>query len=181
MTPLQRNSAWAGSIAILIAVVLVVTWRRETPDTAGVSGSTSAMAVPAIADNSDVAPTPAAGAGPPSNPPSGLPMTTPVTPAAAATPDRRPGLSFRPDTESFYPPESRSAGEEGTSRLRICFDDLGRVTDVTLAASSGHERLDAAAVQMGWHYRFTTTVANGAPVQHQCMLQPVRFTLRAGQ
>lgn len=181
MTPLQRKSVLTGAITIAIAVVLVVPWQQKKPDPAEVPRGTSATAAPAIADNPDVAPAPAAAADPPSNLSSDLPTTTPV--AAAATPlqDRKPGLSFRPDTDSFYPPESRSLGEEGTSRLRLCFDDLGRVTEVTLASSSGSERLDAAAVQMGWHYRFTTTVVNGAPVQHQCMLQPVRFALRTGQ
>jgi protein TonB len=181
MTPLQRRATLAGSIAMVIAVVLVVPWRQKKPDPAEVSAGTSATAAPAIVENPDVAPAPAAGMDPPSTASPDLPMTTPVDAAAAPLPDRKPGLSFRPDTQSFYPPESRSLGEEGTSRLRLCFDDLGRVTEVTLAASSGSERLDAAAVQMGWHYRFTTTVVDGAPVQHQCMLQPVRFTLRAGQ
>jgi protein TonB len=173
---MQRKATLAGSIAIVIAVVLVVPWRQKKPDPAEVSVGTAATEAPAVADMPDVAPTPA-GMDPPSTASSNLPMTTPVDAAAAPLPDRKPGFSFRPDTDSFYPPESRSLGEEGTSRLRLCFDDLGRVTEVTLAASSGSERLDAAAVQMGWHYRFTTTVVNGAPVQHQCMLQPVRFTL----
>lgn len=32
---------------------------------------------------------------------------------------------------------------------------------------------------MAWHYRFTPAVVDGAPVQHHCLLQPVRFTARA--
>lgn len=47
-----------------------------------------------------------------------------------------------------YPAASMRAGETGTTKLRLCFDKDGKVTEVTLTESSGSQRLDE--VTMAW-------------------------------
>jgi protein TonB len=70
-----------------------------------------------------------------------------------------------------YPPESRAAGEQGTVILRLIVDGSGRPTSVGIAKSSGHPRLDRAAVEAGWRCR----VRDAAPGQR--LEAPVRFNL----
>ena len=70
-----------------------------------------------------------------------------------------------------YPPESRAAGEQGTVILRLTVDGSGRPTAVSVAKSSGHPRLDRAAVEAGWRCR----VRDAAPGSH--LDAPVRFNL----
>jgi len=76
----------------------------------------------------------------------------------------------RPD--SAYPPESRAAGEQGVVILRLVVDGSGRPTAVSVARSSGHPRLDRAAVEAGWRCR----VRDAVPGSH--LDAPVRFNLR---
>ena len=71
-----------------------------------------------------------------------------------------------------YPPESRAAGEQGVVILRLTVDGSGRPTAVSVAKSSGHPRLDRAAIEAGWRCR----VRDAAPGSH--LDAPVRFNLR---
>ena len=71
-----------------------------------------------------------------------------------------------------YPPESRAAGEQGVVLLRLTVDGSGRPTAVSVAKSSGHPRLDRAAIEAGWRCR----VRDAAPGSH--LDAPVRFNLR---
>ena len=70
-----------------------------------------------------------------------------------------------------YPPESRAAGEHGVVILRLVVDGNGRPTSVAVGRSSGHPRLDRAAVEAGWRCR----VRDAAPGSH--LDAPVRFSL----
>jgi len=45
-----------------------------------------------------------------------------------------------------YPPLSRRSGEEGTVTLEFMLEATGKAAEITIARSSGHARLDAAAV-----------------------------------
>lgn len=47
----------------------------------------------------------------------------------------------------FYPPEAIARGLEGETRLLLTLDDNGRISEVSVAASSGHAILDQAAVR----------------------------------
>lgn len=67
-----------------------------------------------------------------------------------------------------YPPLSRRLGEEGRVSLHILVAADGRVTDVTIAKSSGVQRLDEAArdwVRANWLYRPATK--DGMPIGSQ--------------
>lgn len=185
---LQHRSVlpWAGSLAVLVlALALVVPWRLVEPDPVIVpaGGHVDVMPPAAVSESAadvvlkhELSPTQR------KTEPAGSSVsvaadvaTTRAQPGAPA-PSVRVAVSHRPNADDFYPAVSRSLGEEGRSRLRICADELGRVTEVTVAEGSGSPRLDEAAVQMGWHYRLTPAVADGVAVKRQCFVQPVTFT-----
>lgn len=60
-----------------------------------------------------------------------------------------------------YPAASRRAGEQGTTHLQVCVSAAGRVTSVSVAGSSGFQRLDDAAVRWIRGERFTPARVNG--------------------
>lgn len=70
-----------------------------------------------------------------------------------------------------YPPESKAQSEQGTVILRITVNAAGRPTAVTVARSSGFQRLDRAAVEGGWRCR----ISNGIDGAH--FEAPMRFEL----
>lgn len=80
----------------------------------------------------------------------------------------RPELKNRAEIaralEQNYPSHLRDAGIGGTAVVRFWIDDRGDVAQVQLAASSGHEVLDAAAVRVAEQMRFTPARDGGAPV-----------------
>jgi protein TonB len=55
-------------------------------------------------------------------------------------------LAVQNRVEPVYPPASRRTGEEGTVTVRVLVDARGRAGEVQLAKSSGHARLDEAAI-----------------------------------
>lgn len=60
-----------------------------------------------------------------------------------------------------YPPESRRHGEEGVVILRVLINELGRAARVDIEQSSGHERLDKAAMAAVQRALFRPYVENG--------------------
>jgi TonB family protein len=95
-------------------------------------------------------------------------------PPAATLP--LPRFAVEPLVEDYYPPVSRTLGEQGTATIRVCFDNRGKAIESTIVESSGYRRLDQAAVQMGKAYRAMSQIANGQP-QSDCELIPVEFIL----
>ena len=77
-----------------------------------------------------------------------------------------------------YPMESRRKKEQGTVVLRLLIGTDGRVHDISIAQSSGFERLDQAALTAirGWRWR--PTIRNGEPVEVRG-LYSMPFTLQA--
>jgi protein TonB len=63
-----------------------------------------------------------------------------------------------------YPPESRRRGEEGVVRLALRVAADGRVESAEVSASSGHPRLDQAAVEAARRWRFRPAMQAGQPV-----------------
>ena len=59
-------------------------------------------------------------------------------------------------TTPDYPPVSRRLGEQGTLRLKLSITAQGAVSDAMVVNSSGHPRLDEAAVdwvKAHWRYQ----------------------------
>ncbi|HWL46406.1 MAG TPA: energy transducer TonB [Sphingomonadaceae bacterium] len=63
-----------------------------------------------------------------------------------------------------YPIESRRKHEQGVVTLSLVLGLDGRVAQISLARSSGFERLDKAALDAVRYWRWSPTVRNGQPV-----------------
>ncbi len=89
------------------------------------------------------------------------PDPVPVTPAPAAVQTASNPKLLASDKPA-YPSASRRAGEQGTTHLQVCVNSGGRVTQVSVATSSGFQRLDDAAAKWIRGERFTPAKVNGA-------------------
>ncbi len=78
--------------------------------------------------------------------------------------------------DPVYPPQSRRAGEEGVGVFRVLVDANGRPSDVTVVTSTGHPRLDEAAMAAIRKWAFNAAVQNGQAVQSWTRVQ-VQFKL----
>lgn len=76
-----------------------------------------------------------------------------------------------------YPAQSRRVGESGTVVLRVELDETGRVDAARITSSSGHARLDDAALAVVKTWRCTPTLRDGWSVR-AVALQPFKFTLQ---
>lgn len=76
-----------------------------------------------------------------------------------------------------YPAPSRRLGEEGTVVLRVELDESGKVAAVRISNSSGHARLDEAALNAVRAWRCTPAQRNGQPVRTVAQ-QPFKFILQ---
>ena len=102
------------------------------------------------------------------------PRTAPA-PSSAGTVDQQPVVLRAP--KPVYPSRARSARLEGVCRLRLSIDRTGRVRGAVVVSSSGHEELDAAALQAVKRWRFRPATAQGLPVDSVAEV-PVNFSLR---
>jgi TonB family protein len=80
-----------------------------------------------------------------------------------------------PDIDLYYPQESRAAGEEGTIKVRACFDLKGRVATREISESSGNVRLDEAAIRFARAFMFQPRTRN-ASLEPGCALFAVKFS-----
>lgn len=90
--------------------------------------------------------------------------------------DARYASRFQPP----YPPASERLEEEGVVTVRVRIGTDGRVLAAEVKASSGHRRLDAAAVSHARRaWRFTPATSDGVAVESWREI-PVRFALVNG-
>jgi TonB family protein len=75
-----------------------------------------------------------------------------------------------------YPPLSRRLGEEGELVLRVELDESGHISVAQVIISSGHKRLDDAAMASVKTWRCTPLRRNGIPVR-AITPQPFNFVL----
>lgn len=78
--------------------------------------------------------------------------------------------------EPFYPPLSRRIGEEGKAMVRLFINESGQVEKVSLAQSSGFNRLDQAALEAGQKARCKPFIEFGKPIKVTA-IQPYIFRL----
>lgn len=76
-----------------------------------------------------------------------------------------------------YPESARRQGVEGTTLLKIHVSDTGRVEDVLVERSAGHQDLDLAAMEAVKQWRFEPARRGKQSVAVWVML-PVRFALK---
>ena len=86
----------------------------------------------------------------------------------------------KPPIEDYYPAASRDLKEQGTTKIRLCYDEQGMPQQVMQNESSGFERLDEAAVLWGMALRITPGIRRGRP-QPACVEIPVKFSLEKSQ
>jgi protein TonB len=83
----------------------------------------------------------------------------------------------QPDFEEYYPPSSKRLGEAGTSVIKACTDDKGKIADTSLVETSGFPRLDEAALKVAKAYRYSPGTENGKPVA-SCLTYRLTWKLR---
>jgi periplasmic protein TonB len=104
----------------------------------------------------------------------------PLPPPVASGPTRGARLIAATTMQPPYPSASRALGEEGSVELLVSIDERGQVTGVNLLRSSGHARLDAAAIAFALkRWRFDAALDNGKPVAANRRFT-IRFNLSAG-
>lgn len=120
----------------------------------------------------------------PGDEPVPVPPAGPVAPEAAGTgavdtgaPVEGVHLEYASAPPPAYPRDALREGLTGTVLLQVLVDVDGRPLDVTVARSSGHRTLDAAARrQVLAHWRFRPAMRDGRVVQ-AIGLVPVDFRL----
>ena len=63
-----------------------------------------------------------------------------------------------------YPPVSQRLGEEGVSLLSFTINTDGSISNISVAKSSGSDRLDSAAMSCAAHWRYKPAVDKGQPI-----------------
>ncbi|MBI2902412.1 MAG: energy transducer TonB [Candidatus Methylomirabilis oxyfera] len=125
----------------------------------------------------------------------GAEVTIPIAPTVTVSPRQRgngrgaregaaraAGGGFaRPDyganSPPTYPPLAREKGYEGTVYLRALVEGNGRVGNLAIDRSSGHEILDRAAVDSVREWTFLPAQKGGRPVASWVLL-PIKFLLK---
>ena len=98
-----------------------------------------------------------------------------ATPKECTPKDIRPAKELRRPSVR-YPPTSRDNGEEGTVTLRFIVQPDGSVSDIQMARSSGHSRLDFAAQRNLRDTKFQPATCHGKPIAMR-IRQPFIFEL----
>lgn len=81
-----------------------------------------------------------------------------------------------PNPEELYPLEAKSAGQQGTARIKLCIGRNDDIISVSLQESSGYPLLDTAAVRVASGGKYRAATSAGQPVD-SCSNLPVRFSL----
>ena len=108
------------------------------------------------------------------------PKPAPVARAAIAATAVGLGKGF-PNVDDYYPDASRRLGEEGLTVVDVCVGPDGKLTEPPkVGKTSGHERLDQAAVKVATlgSGRFKPATEEGKPIT-KCTQLPIRFKLRS--
>jgi TonB family protein len=91
----------------------------------------------------------------------------------------KPGASF-PNSESYYPPEAKRAGQEGAAVIHFCVDTNGKLTEPpVISRSSGNDALDKGALGLanaGSGY-YLPGMEDGKPIP-SCGQFKIQFELR---
>lgn len=102
------------------------------------------------------------------------PTDTPPAPPVIVLPSSNAAYLNNPPPA--YPPLSVRLNEQGTVRLRAYVGTDGRASSITVMRSSGFPRLDQAAVESVYRWRFAPGTRDGQPIPMWTEV-PVRFQL----
>jgi protein TonB len=84
---------------------------------------------------------------------------------------------IRDRTEIEYPRASKILDEQGVVMLSVRIGIDGRPLEIIICASSGHRRLDQAALDAVAHWRFRPVTRDGVPIEAWTRL-PIAFRLQ---
>lgn len=105
------------------------------------------------------------------------PASTPIAPGAGASFHApRYDAAYLDNPTPQYPKLSRRRGEQGKVTLRVRVRADGRAEAVEIAHSSGHPRLDDAALETVQSWRFVPARQGEAPIESS-LLVPIVFRL----
>lgn len=110
---------------------------------------------------------------PPAPPPQ--PIVAPATPSLAVVAARF-DADYLHNPKPVYPAISRRNGEEGRVSLKVRVSAQGEALNVAIAKSSGHDRLDTAAIDAVVRWRFVPA-RRGDEVVESSVIVPVTFAL----
>lgn len=113
---------------------------------------------------------------PPSPPAPPEPVVAALPPAPVVPPQFNADYLNNPAPR--YPALSRRLGEEGRVLLRVRVDERGLPAQVELRSSSGHERLDAVALDTVRRWKFVPA-RRGDQAVSAWVLVPISFSLRS--
>lgn len=105
------------------------------------------------------------------------PPTLPDLPAPATISQPRFAADYLSNPAPAYPPLSRRMGEEGEVVLRVHVETSGRPSQIEVRKSSGSPRLDQAALDAVWHWRFVPA-QRGEEALAAWVLVPITFHLK---
>lgn len=86
------------------------------------------------------------------------------------------GAAYLNNPAPTYPPLSRRSGEQGRVLLKVLVSENGLAESVQLDTSSGHEKLDRAAIEAVKRWSFVPAKRSNQPVSAY-VLVPVKFSL----
>ena len=80
--------------------------------------------------------------------------------------------------EPKYPASARNASFEGLVKIKMLITYEGKVTEASIVESSGHEEMDANALEAVYKWRFTPA-RNKLKQKIDCYItMPIKFKLR---
>lgn len=109
-----------------------------------------------------------------------VPVVKEAPPAPAAPPaitQPRFDADYLSNPAPTYPPLSRRMGEEGKVVLRVHVEPTGRPSQVEVRTSSNSPRLDQAALDAVWRWKFVPAKRGDEPVA-AWVLVPITFNLK---
>ena len=114
---------------------------------------------------------------PPPAPPEPIAAAAPPAPPAPVVPPQF-NADYLNNPAPQYPALSRRLGEEGRVVLRVLVDERGLPARVELRSSSGHDRLDAVALNTVRRWKFVPA-RRGDQAVSAWVLVPISFSLRS--
>lgn len=105
------------------------------------------------------------------------PAPTPAPAAPAPVTQARFDADYLQNPAPAYPALARRMGEEGKVVLRVFVEPTGRPSQIEIKAGSGSPRLDQAAQDAVWRWKFVSA-RRGDEVIGAWVLVPIVFNLR---
>jgi protein TonB len=168
--------------ALLAAAPIMVSWitqpnveqpeERPKPKPVATPAPQPVEPAPVIAAANDT-PAPAEAPAPPP-PPAAGPVITAVPEPVVTLPIFNADYLDNPSPP--YPALSRRMGEQGRVMLRVLVKPDGRADQIQIQSSSGFVRLDGAARETVWHWKFIPAKRGAEPVPAWVLI-PVSFRL----